>query len=102
MEVFTMRAQVLGQVIDASGQERDLDFGRAGILFVSFVFLDDFGFNDCSGHGFRVVFTTVGNPGGLRDTRFARVEVGVSRRHRSNPAECRTSHGGRPQPADVH
>jgi hypothetical protein len=46
VEVFAVRAQVLGQVIDASGQERDLDFRRAGILFVSFVFLDDFGFND--------------------------------------------------------
>ena len=62
VKVFTVRAQVLGQMIDPSGQERDLDFGRAGILIVSFVFLDDFGFNDCSRHGFVVVFTTVGNP----------------------------------------
>ena len=51
VEILTVRAQVLGQVIDASGQERDLDFGRAGILLVSFVFGDDFGFNDCGGHG---------------------------------------------------
>jgi hypothetical protein len=51
VEVFTMRPEMLGQVIDASGKERDLDFGRTGILLVSFVFCDDFGFNDCGGHG---------------------------------------------------
>ena len=102
VEVFAVCAQVLGQMIDASGQERDLDFGRAGILIVSFVFLDDFWFNDCGGHGFVVMVTTVGNPGELRNTRFARVEFGVSRRYRSNPAECRTSHGEHPQPAGVH
>jgi hypothetical protein len=54
VEILTVRAQVLGQVIDASGQERDLDFGRAGILVVGFVFGYDFGFNDCGGHGFVV------------------------------------------------
>ena len=46
VEIFTVRAQVLGQMIDASGQERDLDFGRAGILIVSLIFLNDFWFND--------------------------------------------------------
>jgi hypothetical protein len=56
VEVFSVRAQVLGQVIDASGQERYLDFGRAGILLVSFIFGDDFGFNDCGGHGLLVEF----------------------------------------------
>jgi hypothetical protein len=43
-----MRAEVLGQVIDPGGQQRDLDFGRTGILLVGFVGGDDFGFNDCS------------------------------------------------------
>jgi hypothetical protein len=62
VEILPVRTQVLGQVIDASGQECDLDFGRAGILIVSFVFLDDFGFNDCSRHGLVMMFTTVGNP----------------------------------------
>jgi hypothetical protein len=38
MEVLAVRAQVLGQVIDASGEQRDLDFGRTGILIVSLVF----------------------------------------------------------------
>ena len=37
---------------------------------------------------FVLVFTTVGNSRELRDTRLARVEIGVSRRHRSNPAEA--------------
>lgn len=46
VEVFAVRAQMLGQVIDASGEQCDLDFGRAGILFVDFIFCDDFGFND--------------------------------------------------------
>lgn len=54
VEILAVRAQVLGQVIDASGQERDLDLGRAGILFVSLIFGDDFGFNYCGGHGFVV------------------------------------------------
>ena len=52
VEVLAVRAQVLGQVIDASGEQRHLDFGRAGILVVSLIFVDDFGFNYCSGHGF--------------------------------------------------
>ena len=61
VEIFTMRAQVPGQVIDASGQERDLDFGRAGILIVSFIGGDDLWFNDCGGHGFMLDCTTVGS-----------------------------------------
>ena len=71
VEVFAMRAQVLGQVIDPGGQERDLDFGRTGILLVSFVGCDDFGFNNCGGHGFLVWFTTVGLPCGNRAARLA-------------------------------
>lgn len=50
VEVLAMRAQVLGQVIDPGGEQRDLDFGRSGILLVGFVFGDDLGFNDCR-HG---------------------------------------------------
>jgi len=85
VEILAVRAQVLGQVIDASGQERDLDFGRAGILLVGLIFVDDFWFNDCGGHGYVLRFTIVGNPLGLRAARLARLEIGVSRRHRSNP-----------------
>ena len=46
MEILAVGAEVLGQVIDASGQQRDLDFGRAGVFIVDFVFGDDFGFGD--------------------------------------------------------
>jgi hypothetical protein len=42
---------MLGQVIDASGQKRDLNFGGAGVLIVCFVFCDDFWFC-CGRHGF--------------------------------------------------
>ena len=70
-----VRAQVLGQVIDPGGQERDLDFGRAGILVVSFIGCDDFGFSNCGGHGFVVWFTTVGPPGGDRAARPDATEV---------------------------
>jgi hypothetical protein len=52
VEVLAVRAEMLGQVIDPGGEQRDLDFGRTGILLVSFVFCDDFGLNDCGGHGF--------------------------------------------------
>jgi hypothetical protein len=55
---------------------------------VSFVFLDDVRLNYYGGHGFVVVVTTAGNSRELRDTRLARVEVGVGRRHRSNPADA--------------
>ena len=88
VEVLAMRPQVLGQVIDASGEQGDLDFGRAGILIVDLIFFDDFWFNDCGGHGYVFRFTTVGNPLGLRAARPARLEIGLSRRHRSNPAEA--------------
>ena len=47
MEVLAVGAKMLGQVIDPGGQDRDLDFGRSGILIVSFEFCDDFGFSDC-------------------------------------------------------
>ena len=46
VEVLAVRAQVISQVIDSGGEQRDLDFGGAGVLLVGFVFCDDFGFND--------------------------------------------------------
>jgi hypothetical protein len=46
MEVLAVSAQVLGQMIDASGKERDLDFARTGVFIVGFVFGYDFWFND--------------------------------------------------------
>ena len=42
VEVLAMRAQVLGQMIDAGGEQRDLDVARAGVLFVGFVLCDYF------------------------------------------------------------
>jgi hypothetical protein len=42
VKVLAMRAQVLGQVIDPGGEQRDLDVAGAGILLVSFVLGDDF------------------------------------------------------------
>jgi hypothetical protein len=37
-----MRAQVLGQVIDPGGEQRDLDVAGAGVLLVGFELGDDF------------------------------------------------------------
>jgi hypothetical protein len=42
---------MLGQVIDASGQQGDLDFGGAGVFIVGFVEGDDFWLN-YGGHVF--------------------------------------------------
>ena len=42
MEVLAMRAQVLGQVIDPGGEQRDLDVAGAGVLLVGFVLGYDF------------------------------------------------------------
>ena len=47
VEVLAVSAKMLGQVIDSSGEDRDLDFGRSGILIVGFERCDDFGFSDC-------------------------------------------------------
>ena len=52
VEVLAMRAQVLGQVIDPGGEQRDLDLGRAGILIVGLVLSDDLGLGGGGGHGF--------------------------------------------------
>ena len=37
VEVLAMRAQVIGQVIDPGCEQRDLNFGRTGILIVCFI-----------------------------------------------------------------
>ena len=42
VEVLAMRAQVLGQVIDPGGEQRDLNVAGAGVLLVGFVLGDDF------------------------------------------------------------
>ena len=42
VEVLAMRAQVLGQVIDPGGEQRDLDVAGAGVLLVGFELGDDF------------------------------------------------------------
>ena len=52
MEILTVGAQVLGQVIDSGSEQCDLNFGRAGVLIVSLILGDDIGFNDCGRQGF--------------------------------------------------
>ena len=42
--VLFVHLQVLGQIVDAAGQDRDLNFGRTGVTLVSGVRLHDFGF----------------------------------------------------------
>src|ERR1017187_240655 len=78
MEVLAMGAQVLGQVIDPGGEQRDLDFARAGVLVVDFVFSYDFGFCDCW-HGYSV---------GLHDCRC------LCRPRAARPALSRSEAGG--------
>ena len=51
VEVLAVGAEMLGQVIDPGGEERDLDLGGSSVLFVGFVFGDDVRFDDC-GHWF--------------------------------------------------
>ncbi len=51
VEILAVGAQVLGQVGDAGGDQRDLDFRRTGILGVLLVLLDDFRLIDRHGGG---------------------------------------------------
>jgi hypothetical protein len=39
--------QVLGEIIDTMGKERDLDIGRAGVLLMQFELLGVFRFQRC-------------------------------------------------------
>ena len=39
--VLRVRLEVIGKLVDAFGQERDLDLGRAGVLVVNSIGLDD-------------------------------------------------------------
>ena len=41
VKVLAVVAQVLGEVFDACGEQRDLHFGGAGVVFVGTEFLDD-------------------------------------------------------------
>ena len=49
--VVLMHLQVLGQLLDASGQDRDLDFRRASVVFVGLVCLDNGRFLFFADHG---------------------------------------------------
>ena len=40
MKILDVRLEMLGEPIDALGQERNLDFGRAGVLAGALVLLD--------------------------------------------------------------
>ena len=42
VEILAVRAEVLGQVIDPGGEQRDLDVAGAGVLLVGFILADDF------------------------------------------------------------
>ena len=46
MEILAVSAKVFREVVNTSRQQRDLDFGRSGVLIVGFVSGDDFGFYD--------------------------------------------------------
>lgn len=45
VEVLAVGAQVLGEVVDAGGEKRDLDLGRTGVFFVMLEGGDGFGTN---------------------------------------------------------
>ena len=49
--VMLVHAQVIGQLVDASGQDSDLDFGRTGVAFVSCVLQDNLGLLFLQNHG---------------------------------------------------
>ena len=86
VKVLAVGAEVLGQVIDPSGENRDLDFGGSGIFIVSFELSDDFWFSD----GRHWLLIRLHNCRGLWGPRDLRLRHGanrnVSRNHRSNPA----------------
>jgi hypothetical protein len=50
VEILAVRTKVLGQVIDTSGKQRDLDFAGAGVFIVRFELGDDFVFDNYCGH----------------------------------------------------
>ena len=41
MEVLDVRLEMLGEAVDALGEERDLPLGRTGVLAGALVLLDD-------------------------------------------------------------
>ena len=47
VEILGVGAKVFREVVNTSREQRDLDFGRSGVLIVGFVSGDDFGFYDC-------------------------------------------------------
>lgn len=47
VEVLAVVAKVLGEVLNAGCEKRDLHFARAGVLLVGTEFLDDCCFVDC-------------------------------------------------------
>ena len=49
--VVLVRTQVISQLVDASGQDSDLDLGRTGVAFVGCVFQDDLGLLFLENHG---------------------------------------------------
>jgi hypothetical protein len=70
---------------------------------VGFEFSDDFWLNDgSSGHGLVFELHDCRGPLQVPCRPPAPRETRVGRRHRFNPAECRTGHGERPQPMDSH
>ena len=54
--VMLVHAQVISQLVDASGQDSDLDLGGAGIAFVSCVLQDNLGLLVLQNHGFFHLF----------------------------------------------
>ena len=102
VEVLAVGPEVIGQMIDPGGEQRDLDFGRAGVLIVGLVLSDDFGFNDGVRHGLVVDFQDCRGPSRVRAARPAATEIAVEPASPFQSGGDRTSHGGSPQPANFH
>src|SRR5581483_4886685 len=58
MEILLVALKMLGQILDALAQDRDLDFRRAGVLLALGVFLDNFRFPLC-GNRHRVLLSRI-------------------------------------------
>ncbi len=84
MEILAMSAKVFGEMVNTSRQQSDLDFGRTGILVVSFVSGDDFWFY-YGRHGLVFKLHDCRSPlqGPCRPLTLLKSKL--SRRHRSNP-----------------
>jgi len=101
VEILPVGAKVLGEVVDPGREKRDLNFTRSGVFVVGLVLCDDLWLYNCR-HVYVVGLHGCREPLRAPCRPLSWAEASECRRHRSNPAECRTSHGGTPQPAGSH